>query len=217
LPGREPSRRGTTSLSCCRCCRTKANPIFQRYRWAAASASSSCSTSIIISLSLSVAACEENGQTPCGRSRASPLSAPPLSAAEAAETLPDRGGVAPAAYTMTFFGRWSRRGAWEGRLVGGGSHSGGWKAGERRVLGWIFSAKRGRERFSNVARGASAPDRVLPRRGWCGSTGCLFGIERAPARIWGHRCGRATRTATTSWFPWTGALSRWPWPAYGSG
>jgi hypothetical protein len=49
------------------------------------------------------------------------VSAPPLSAAEAVETMPDHGGVALAAYIATFFGRWSMRGAREGRLVGGGS------------------------------------------------------------------------------------------------
>jgi hypothetical protein len=73
-------------------------PIFQRCRWAAASASSSCSTSIISSSSLSIAAGEANDRTPCGQSGASPVSVPPLSAAEVAETLPDGDGVAPTVY-----------------------------------------------------------------------------------------------------------------------
>jgi hypothetical protein len=152
-----------------------------------ASASSSCSTSIIISSSLSIAFGEANGQTPCGRSGRSPVSLLPLSAAEAAETLPDCGRIAPVASGATFFGRWSRRGAWEGRLIAGGSRSGGWEAGEGKVWGWIWLCQAGRGHFSNVARVAGAPDRLLPRRSWRRSADYLFGIQRAPTRIWTHR------------------------------
>jgi hypothetical protein len=36
-----------------------------------------------------------------------------------------------------------------------------------------------------MPRATSAPDRVLPCRGWCGSADCLFGLEGALARFWG--------------------------------
>jgi hypothetical protein len=38
-----------------------------------------------------------------------------------------------------------------------------------------------------MSHGASAPDRVLPRRSRCASAGCLFGIQRAPVCFWACR------------------------------
>jgi hypothetical protein len=63
-----------------------------------------------------------------------------------------------------FFGWWSRRGAREGRLVGGGCHSRGWAAGEGRIWGENFVCQAGLGRFSNVVRGAGATGRLLPHR-----------------------------------------------------
>jgi hypothetical protein len=61
------------------------------------------------------------------------VSVSPLSVAEAAETLPDGGGVALTSYRAILFGWWSRRGAREGRLIGGGSRSRVRAKGEDRV------------------------------------------------------------------------------------
>jgi hypothetical protein len=46
------------------------------------------------SSSLSIAAGEANGQTPCERGGASPMSAPPVPVVSAAATSPDDGGEA---------------------------------------------------------------------------------------------------------------------------
>jgi hypothetical protein len=85
--------------------------------------------------------------------------------------------------------RW-RGGAREGRIVTGGGCSEGWEAGRREDMGLILTVKRARGYFSTMPRGVGAPDRVLPRRGRCGSDDCLFGIQRAPAGFWA--CRRCT-------------------------
>jgi hypothetical protein len=82
--------------------------------------------------------------------------------------------------------RW-RGGAREGRVVTGGGCSEGWEAGRREDMGLILTVKRARGYFSTVPRGVGAPDRVLPRRGRCGSDDCLFGIQRAPTGFWACR------------------------------
>jgi hypothetical protein len=38
-------------------------------------------------------------------------------------------------------------------------------------------------------RGTGAPDMILPRRGWHGSTGSFIGLAPASVRFWGRRCG----------------------------
>jgi hypothetical protein len=84
---------------------------------------------------------------------------PLLSTAEAVETLPDRGGDASATYGATFFGQWSKRGASSAVVVA-------LEGGRRARVGFedgYGCAKRGFGHFSNMARGAGAFDRLLPR------------------------------------------------------
>jgi hypothetical protein len=86
---------------------------------------------------LSIAAGSANGRTSCGQSGASPVSMPPLSAAEPTESLPAGEGLRRRP-TKHFLGRWSKRGAREGRLIGGGCLSGWWAVGEGSIWGEIF-------------------------------------------------------------------------------
>jgi hypothetical protein len=58
-----------------------------------------------------------------------------------------RPNTLPAGYRANLFGRWRGRGPREGHVVIGGGCSGGWEAGEDRIWGWIFPAKRGRVVF----------------------------------------------------------------------
>jgi hypothetical protein len=63
----------------------------------------------------------------------------------------------------------------------------GGRRGKERFLGLILPAKRARGRFSNVSHGASAPDRVLPRRANAGTPTVYLGSNRRR-----HVFGRAS-------------------------